>query len=752
VLDYVRQYRTNYKTTFWIEAGRKESVERDFVNLYHALFGIQSVSGNETISVENAVIAVKSWFSSQSGPWLMVFDGADTIENEQSNEYIDIKHFIPDVAYLHVIITSRSRTAKDMSQLPGVQVGEMEKQQAVELFYRYSQLQRDNQDVTGEITAIVEELGYLALAITLASTYVGRTHCDIKAYLPGYRQRRRELLNRKPVSLIHQYKESVLTTWETSYRAVAEQNPGASVLMTTLSFLNFDDIYLQLFRFGSQPRNITSMSSDATDSSPFMMDTGEIEEWFEILESYSLLQWKEDQKSYAMHKLVHAWGYHRLTEDDQIKFCRATSELVVEAVRRCGKAPEEKLRVVPHVMANFATITSTGEASNWCEDTLNRLGSVGAFLTDIGRLDDGGKIEQFVFDTRMIVLGEQHPDTISAMNNLAATLGDQGKLDETAAMKKEVLEKRRRILGEEHPDAISAMNNLAGTLGDQGKLDEAAAMLQEVLEKRRRILGEEHPDTISAMNNLANTLGDQGKLGEAAAMKKEVLEKRRRILGEEHPSTISAMNNLANTLGDQGKLDETAAMKKEVLEKMRRILGEEHPDTISAMNNLAATLGDQGKLDEAAAMKKEVLDKRRRILGEEHPSTISAMNNLANTLSDQGKLDEAAAMLQEALEKMRRILGEEHPDTLAATNNLASTLGDRGEIGETVALLEAAIQRMRGILGDEHPYTQIAIRNLVRISSRSSTARTKEMSGKEDKNTGGSVYSRIKKRLRRKVA
>ena len=60
------------------------------------------------VGVENAVIGVKSWFSGRQGPWLMVFDGADTIENEQSNKYIDIKHSIPDVASLHVVITSRS--------------------------------------------------------------------------------------------------------------------------------------------------------------------------------------------------------------------------------------------------------------------------------------------------------------------------------------------------------------------------------------------------------------------------------------------------------------------------------------------------------------------------------------------------------------------------------------------------------------------------------------------------------------------
>ena len=31
VLNYLRRHRTEYKATFWIEAGRKELVKRDFV-------------------------------------------------------------------------------------------------------------------------------------------------------------------------------------------------------------------------------------------------------------------------------------------------------------------------------------------------------------------------------------------------------------------------------------------------------------------------------------------------------------------------------------------------------------------------------------------------------------------------------------------------------------------------------------------------------------------------------------------------
>jgi hypothetical protein len=54
----------------------------------------------------------------------MVFIGADTIEAEQTSGYIDIKHFIPSAAALGVIVTSCSSTAKDMTRLEGVQVGD----------------------------------------------------------------------------------------------------------------------------------------------------------------------------------------------------------------------------------------------------------------------------------------------------------------------------------------------------------------------------------------------------------------------------------------------------------------------------------------------------------------------------------------------------------------------------------------------------------------------------------------------------
>ncbi|OSS43297.1 hypothetical protein B5807_12047 [Epicoccum nigrum] len=447
-----------------------------------------------------------------------------------------------------------------MTRLEGVQVGEMEAGQAAELFQRYAKLSCKSPGTQDEVLSIVKELGCLALAVTLAATYVGSTprlQGNIKAYLPEYRQRRRELLRRKPVSLVHQYSESVLTTWETSYAAVASQSTEASVLMTMLSFLSFDDIYLDLFcidavQDGVEQAGKSSLSWRRLVSAQQPVDVYKIEECFAVLQKYSLVQWKAEQQGYAMHKLVHAWGHDRLTAEEQSTYSQAAFGLVVEAIEGCSQAPDDKLRLVPHVMGSFAALSGATDTENEIsEDVIDEMEGVGGFVRDLGRWLETRAIEEYVWQARQALLGEEHPDTISAMSNLANTLGEQGQLDEAAGMMKEVLEKRRRILGEEHPDTISAMSNLAVTLGEQGQLNEAAGMMKEVLEKRRRILGEEHPDTITAMSNLATTLGQQGQLDEAGAMKKEVLEKRRRILGEEHPATIRAIHNLAITLRQQ---------------------------------------------------------------------------------------------------------------------------------------------------------------------------------------------------------
>jgi hypothetical protein len=189
VLDYFQRYRNEYKATFWIEVGGKELIERDYLYIYRLLFDVHVLIGQEMVKIDDIVWAVKNWFSERRDRWLFVFNGADAIDNKDLSDYVDLRHFIPDSPYLHILITTRSRTAKDMSLLEGVEVGEMNESQAVELFFKLFTLSGLFSEIENEVKRIVKKLGYLALAITFAGTYVAQTPrlmFNIRQYLSEY--------------------------------------------------------------------------------------------------------------------------------------------------------------------------------------------------------------------------------------------------------------------------------------------------------------------------------------------------------------------------------------------------------------------------------------------------------------------------------------------------------------------------------------------------------------------------------------
>ena len=349
VLNYIREYRRDYTAVFWIEAGSKESIERDYVQIYRLLYGRQTDIGQEMVEVEDAVPAVKRWFYGREGRWLVVLDSADTINDDQQQSYIDLDYFNPDAPGVHIIITSRSSTAKEITTLDAVEVADMELPEAVELFQRCAKIKEKGQDIATEVAQIVKELRHLALAIILAGSYVSltpRLSSDIRGYLPEYREWRKELLHRRAKRHIHQYGESVLSTWETSFEAIENQNPAAARFLSLLAFVNFEDIFLGLFggdsagvlastrSRGAEPSNATTLSDETWQSfllSEQRRTVYELESAFGTLQTYSLIQWKADQESYAMHKLVHAWGQDRLEADRQRQVSSLTLKLMADA-------------------------------------------------------------------------------------------------------------------------------------------------------------------------------------------------------------------------------------------------------------------------------------------------------------------------------------------------------------------------------------------------------------------------------------
>lgn len=111
-------------TVFWIEVGQKETIERDYIQIYQLLFGGLAMGGG----------AVKSWFHRQSGRLLLMLDSADSIDDADDSSYVNLEYFLPDAPLVDVVITARSSRARKMSMLEAVEVAEIEASEAAELF------------------------------------------------------------------------------------------------------------------------------------------------------------------------------------------------------------------------------------------------------------------------------------------------------------------------------------------------------------------------------------------------------------------------------------------------------------------------------------------------------------------------------------------------------------------------------------------------------------------------------------------
>ena len=131
MLSYVQEYREDYRAVFWIEMGSRETIKRDYLQIYGLLYGRSTAASQETVRLEDAVPAIKRWFQGQEGRWLVALESADMIDNDQDQAYIDLAYFLPDAPGVHVIITTRSSIVQEMTELEAVAVGGMEPLEAI---------------------------------------------------------------------------------------------------------------------------------------------------------------------------------------------------------------------------------------------------------------------------------------------------------------------------------------------------------------------------------------------------------------------------------------------------------------------------------------------------------------------------------------------------------------------------------------------------------------------------------------------
>ncbi|KAG8796251.1 hypothetical protein FRC12_002006 [Ceratobasidium sp. 428] len=657
------------------------------------------------------------WLESSPQPWLLVIDNADDPD-------LGLHKFIPGGSHGSVLVTTRLRRLALLGQGPGsdCSVGQMESEDAIELLFTKARMKDDvvSHEDTESAAKLVEDLGYLALAIVHAGAYIFCSNNSITKYRKQCQNNMQTYLEKysKLAGNTEEYEKTVYTTWAMSYERL---KPHAQRTLGLMAYLHHGGITEEIFERAAShlDRTLAIPPNDeelATRQyvldclTPFLdedghWDSSAFSTVMDELVLYSLIDYDRVNEAFALHVLVQDWT--------------------------CTMIPHAKATALTHTSHLLALSidwqSNTLETHTYCRGLLLHVNKLqtrpdtsnindAEFFASVyhehGQWNAEEMLQARVVDGRKQTLGELHPSTLTIMHNLAFTYLNQDRWDEAEALQVRVLDARKQTLGELHPDTLTSMNNLALTYSKQGRWDKAEALQVQVLDAMKQTLGELHPSTLTVMHNLAFTYLNQDRWNEAEALEVRVLDAEKQALGELHPDTLTSMNNLAGIYFSQDRWDEAEALQVRVLDAMRQTQGELHPNTLTSMANLAYTYSKQSRWDEVEALTIRVLDARRQTLGELHPDTLSSMANLANTYSNQGRWGEAEALEVRVLDASKQALGELHPNTLTSMSNLASTYWNQGRWDEAKALMVRVLDARKQTLGELHPDTLLSMHNL----------------------------------------
>ena len=149
--EYASQHRDHYNSIFWTNGKTEQSLHTsiaqiaELIPLPQVLDAAQKVPKNEG-DIERAMHAVETWLSSDGNArWLVIIDNVDAQVEGRDAETVteadgayDVSEYIPAADQGSILITSRlSLLARDLGGY-GVPVGEMGKEEALQVLHRAS--------------------------------------------------------------------------------------------------------------------------------------------------------------------------------------------------------------------------------------------------------------------------------------------------------------------------------------------------------------------------------------------------------------------------------------------------------------------------------------------------------------------------------------------------------------------------------------------------------------------------------------
>jgi tetratricopeptide (TPR) repeat protein len=758
VIEYAHRHSQDYQIVLQAVAETYDTLVNGYVEIAHLLGLAQKNNKKEVVK------AVKDWFASEKGWFLLIDNVQDAVTEKQI-----YGEFLPSKFNGLVLLTTCLVTMNHNTQW--INVKEMEQDVGATLLLRRAGLIDENAslevaspDCQEQAKKISETLGGLPLALDQAGAYLSENGCRLSDYQELYQTEKRKLLLKRRGKSCLYYPKSVaatlslsirkINTWSPFFWRIKKENRAAIQILRLCAYLAPDRIPEEIFAKGVENMRPTLkfMAHNLYD----------LNEAFGRLLDYSLIRRDSTNKTFSVHRLVQTVLEDEATPKQQKKRVECLVTLILnvfpsgemETWPRCE-------RLILHIQRLASFIKCSGIAT---KDAANLLHQAGAYLCKRAQYAEAKPLFENARSIREHLLEKTHQekeylDVATSLIALAMLHHELGHYEgDVLKMAKRALSIREQVLGKEHPEVANSldclsllykavghykealplceralsirekldkeglevatsMNNLAMLYKTLGRYDQARPLLEHVYQIKKEKLHPDNPSLATSMNNLAMCYYDLGRYdNEVLQLCERALSIRRDQLAHEH-LMVRSLGNLAELYRARGFYKEAGSFSEKAFSICEQKLTDEQPDKAHGMNTLVMLFYDLGRYQEALSLSQEALGICKKAIKSDHPDVAVSMNNLAMLYQAVGNHKEALSLSQEALSFKEKVLASYpcHPSIARSMNNLAMLHQASGNYKKAVPLCEEAHIILELVFGEKHPDVATSMNNLAML-------------------------------------
>ena len=607
-LEYAHEYVDEYTVIWWLRSEEPESLAEEFAALASRLDISPDI--RNSVDQKQRIQAVKAWLDNHKD-WLLIFDN---VEEEET-----IQKYLPPLHKGHIIVTTRRETWQGGVSIP---VDIMDEKTALDFLHKKTGTAPDN-----KAKELVQELGYLPLALEQAGAFMKVRRVGYGEYLSLFQTRMKEMLKQGKVAT--GYEQTIFTTWDISREKLQEESPAGEELLKLAAFLAPENIPLQTIRNEKEflPELLRKTAEDDLL-------------WGEMLESlqhYSLAAMAREENSnqtlLSLHRLFQSVIFHKMSEEKQKEY----AGIAVKILRSAYPFKEHQLEtwkpsgdLLPHALA----AANHGEKL-WVEPkkSASLLNLSGDYLRIRADFEASRKLIERALHIAEIACGKESTEVALYANNLGFVYKIQGNFTKARELYELALRIIEKVQGKDHPHVLIHLNNIGEIYFFEKNFSEARKLFQRIVDIHEKKYKNGHPNVAVSLNNLGMAEQSLGNLEDAKKLHQQALDINKKEHGEDHPTVARDLNNLAGIYQDKGNGKEAIKLYKQALKIYRKKLGEKHPDVAHVLNNLGLVLKKERKLKEAEDLYCEALDIFTTIHGPDHHLTQLVSDNLKDLRS-----------------------------------------------------------------------------------------------------------------------